>query len=312
MRLSVLRLWITAGFGILVTELALLVFIYFRLNGEISALQKQTAELKAENERLTREMRTVNQRLGRGSGTSTETTETAEKKPVTTTTESPVGPAELVSRFRKAVLDYDEDAEREAAAELRGHGLRGVRAIIAAYSAETADVKRRMVGLLGSIADPESLSFLEAELQAARDKTMRLAVLKAIQQQPDRPTLSVLSTQLATEQDAEVLREIVKAVRKIDTDEAATALASKYDSLPEADRADYLPQLAGITRPGLRPFYERVLGESRNAAIRIACVRGLGETGNTSTIPLLERVKQTDPDEEIRRAADAAIAKIRG
>lgn len=313
MRLSVLRLWITAGFGVLVTELALLVFIYFRMSSEISSLQKEVEKLKQENARLSREMMTVNQKLGRGPGSGTsETAEEPEKKASPSVTEPTIGPADLVARFRKGVLDEDEAAERAAASELRGHGVRGIRALVAAYPSETAEVQRRMIALIGSIGDPEALSFLEAQLQASRDKATRLAILKGILQQPDKPTLSVHSTELATEQDADVLKELVRVVRKVDTDEAATALASKYDSLPEPDRADYLQQLAGFTRPGLRPFYERVLAESRNGTIRIACVRGLGETGTTSTIPLLERLVQGDPDEEVRREADKAIARIRG
>ncbi|MBI2898808.1 MAG: HEAT repeat domain-containing protein [Planctomycetes bacterium] len=314
MRVSTLRLWITAGFGLLVTEAALLVYLFIRVNGELASLQKSVRDLKKESDQRSLELRTINDRLGRARKTTTTTDEPETKTgPVTTEpTETAAGPAEWVAKFREAVLREDAEAERAAAGALRGFGSRGVRVAVGAYRSESnLDVRRKLIALVGSVADPEALAFLESEISLVTEKPLRLAILAALLQQADTPSFGSLSNQLAVERDPEVLGPLVEVVRKIHTDEATAALVRKYDTLADSERAAYLTHLVGIKRGSMRPFFERVLKDSPDPAIRILAVRGLAECGDATTIPLLDRVKSGDANEEVKREAEKAIAKLR-
>lgn len=313
MRVSTLRLWITAGFGILVIELALLVYILLRTNGEINALKRTTQELRQESDRLSKEMRTVNRELGRPRRGPLDDGDGRPVTPGDSDGRRPIPPADLLSKFRDAILREDEWAAKASGAEICGLGSRGARAIIGALPQEgSPEVKRRMILLLGSIPDREVLNFLESQLQVAADKSVKIAILKSMEQQPDAPTLALLNTPLTVERDSEVIAALVEVVKKINTDDAGMALVHKYESLPEAERAAFLPLLSGFKRPVFRAFYERILGESRSPAVRLQCVKGIAEVGDASVIPVLEALKANETNEEVKREAERAIAKLRG
>jgi len=312
-RLSTVRLWISLGFGLLVTELALLVFFILRTRSEINELEGAVRDLKKENQQQGMEIRTLSDRFARSRrGTAPDESESG----VTSnrgTTETTLGPAEWIAKLREAVLRQDADREAAASGAIRGFGTRGVRASVSAYRSEPiVEVKRALLLVIGSVADPEATAFLEAELAAVREKPLRLAILAGLLQQVDPPTSVVITSQLTTERDAEVILALVEVLRKkVNTDEAAGAAVRKYDSIPIGEQATYLSALVGFKRTVVRLFFERVLRESTEAAIRIQCIRGIAECGDPASIPALELVRKSDSNEEVLREADRAISKLR-
>lgn len=309
MRLSTFRLWISLGFGLIVTEAALIVFLFLRTTRDISSLEKSVRDLKKENDQQSLEIRTLQDRLGRARKTTGEPEDTGATTR-TNESEAPLGLADWIRKYREA--GRDTDGERIAARAIRGFGSRGLDTAISAYYSESdLEVKRRLAHLIGSFIDAAALVFLEDALSLAADRELRLEILAGIKEQSGSPRLAKLGEALERETDPDVLKAIVEVVRKGSSDEATALLTRRYASLATADRAAYLSYLVGYKRPPIRVFFERCLRESADPSVRIQAIRGLADCGDPAAVPLLESVRREDANEGVRQEAERAIARLR-
>jgi len=308
-RVSTVRLWITAGFGILVIELALLIFLLVNTTSEIASLRRTTQELKQENEKQERKLWTLTSELEQRRRGRPDQAEVRPLPPVEART---LTPPDLVREYRQAIL-FDNRVEAESIARsLRVLGGQAVPAIREALRSEPlVDVQRALARILGEIPDREALEFLEEELQKATDKGLRMDLLEGVAKQPGTPRLHLLSAPLMPERDPEVLHSFVKAICKANSEEAISTLIRKVRLLSESEATAFLMPPSEFKHPTLKTFYERLLNESMSEAVRMSCVKALAEVGDASSVSLLESIQNNDTSTDIRREAEQAIAKLK-
>ncbi len=318
MRLSTFKLWVSAGLSLLVVEFLLFVGFAIWTKTELSRmereLQDRAEKSMEENERLSREMRTVNRKLRERVTEEIILIPDGEPfEPSDLPENTEVRPADLINQFRDAVVMEDTDAEKAAAGSLRAMGVRGAKALIMAISSEPSGFMRsHLFRLLGMIPVQESLGFLQSEFGSQTEKAIQLAILDGLILHPDSSSLPLFKTALVGERDGEVRDKILEAIKSIGSGEAARVLIQEFQQASGGGRSRILKMMAGMKASPLGGFFQDLLQNSNNASFRIMSIQGLVVLGESSVIPVLESVRDNDPDEKVKEEAESAIQALQG
>ncbi len=100
----------------------------------------------------------------------------------------------------------------------------------------------------------------------------------------------------------------VEALRRIDSDESASALWPHLDE--EANLSNKLRLIAFLGRHGYRDGYSQAIEHLSQAALRDQAVEALGAIGDPRAIPELRRIWQTSNDLAWNAAAIRALARL--
>ena len=317
MRLSTFKIWVSAGLSLLVVEFLLFVGFAIWTKSQLTRMERESfANAQAweeETKRLSREMRTVNKKLreqDRNGYDNRSEPELFESSPPPVFSE--VKAADLISQYRDAVLSEDKESEKSAAGALRGMGKRGAISLISIISSESTFVKGPFLRLLGSISCHESLGFLQSQLGSQNNKQIQLAILDGLILQPDTSSLPLLKAKLVGVRQEEVRQRILEAMKSIGTAEAARALIFEFENASGSGRSKVLKTMVGMNAEPLTAFFRDVLKNSQNSSFRVMSIRGLVQIGDSTILPVLETIRDGDPDENVKKEADSAIQDLQG
>ena len=317
MRLSTFKIWVSAGLSLLVVEFLLFVGFAIWTKSQLARMEQEAfANAQAweeEAKRLSREMRTVNKKVReQDQNEYYDRSEPDYFESTSTPAFSEVKATDLISQYRDAVLSEDKESEKSAAGALRGMGKRGAIALISVISSESTFVKGPLLRLLGSISCNESLGFLQSQLGSQNDKQIQLAILDGLILQPDTSSLPLLKTKMVGVRQEEVRQRILEAMKSIGTDEAARALIFEFENASGSSRSKILKTMVGMNAEPLAAFFRDVLKNSRNSSFRLMSIQGLVQIGDSTILPVLETIRENDPDEKVKKEAESAIEELQG
>ncbi len=318
MRLSTFRLWLSAGLSLLVVEFLLFIGFAVWTKSEISRMERdlhaRADKWKEENARLSLEMRTVNRKVReRIVDGFPDLPNVTPDNPGGDPGSGEASPEDLVRQFRDAILIEDKEGEKRAAGALRGLGGRAVNALINAIPPEQSGfIRSHLFRLLGSIPGGASISFLQSQFGSQVEKSVQLAILDGLILQPDATSLPLLKTALVARQEGEVRIRILEAVRSVGTAEAAGVLILEFEQATGGSRSKILDVMVGMKSPPLGNFFQDLLRNADNASFRIMSIKGLVALWESGAVPVLETIRDSDPDEKVKEEAKSAIEALKG
>jgi HEAT repeat protein len=139
------------------------------------------------------------------------------------------------------------------------------------------------------------------------DVSERLAFAAACAKVFDARLVPAVSTLLDPRQP-QIRLYAVEALRRIDTDEAASALWPHLDE--ETDLARKLRLIAFLGRHGFRDGYAQALEHLSQAALREEATAAIAAIGEPKVIPELQRIWQTSNDPAWNAAAIRTLARL--
>ena len=144
------------------------------------------------------------------------------------------------------------------------------------------------------------------------NKQIQLAILDGLILQPDTSSLPLLKAKLVGVRQEEVRQRILEAMKSIGTAEAARALIFEFENASGSGRAKVLKTMVGMNAEPLTAFFRDVLKNSQNSSFRVMSIRGLVQIGDSTILPVLETIRERDPDEKVKKEADSAIQELQG
>jgi HEAT repeat protein len=218
---------------------------------------------------------------------------------------------EQVARIYGAMpLDLPADVQQAAGHALLRLDAKGAAGLISSRLASKQaaglgfGLEIEMLGRLPSeLATPELLKAWGKGLGPQESLAFALACSRVA----DPRLITAVSTLLDPRQ-GQVRAFAVEALRKIDNDEAASALWPHLDE--EIDLSRKLQLISFLGRHGFRDGYAQVIEHLSDAALSDQAVLALGALGEPRAIPELRRIWQTSNDLAWNSAAIRALARL--
>jgi hypothetical protein len=220
------------------------------------------------------------------------------------------GKDEVVRSYETLLLDAPADIQEVAGRTLGRLDARKAAELISARLARKdeagLDVALEMT-LLGELPREIATPALLKAWNRSLDPLERLAFARACADVADARLVPAVSTLLDPRQ-WQTRAYAMEALRRIDTDEAASALWPHLDE--EADVARKLRLIAFLGRHGFREGYAQALEHLSQAALREEAVAAIAAIGEPRAIPELRRIWQTSNDLAWNAAAIRALARL--
>ncbi len=163
------------------------------------------------------------------------------------------------------------------------------------------------IALLGELPREVAAPALLKAWNRSLDPQERLAFARACANVADARLLPAVSTLLDPRQ-WQARAYAMEALRRIDTDEAASVLWPHLDE--EADVSRKLRLIAFLGRHGFREGYAQALEHLSQAALREEAVAAIAAIGEPRAIPELRRIWETSNDLAWNAAAIRALARL--
>ncbi len=223
---------------------------------------------------------------------------------------NPKSQAEVVRFYESLLLDAPVEIQEIAGQTLLRLDAARSSELISARLARKAEAGLDValeIRLLGELSPQAATSELLKVRKRPLNYQERLAFAKACANVADNRLVPVVSNLLDPRQ-WEIRSYAMEALRKIDTDEAASALWPHVNE--EADLSRKLRLIAFLGRHGFRDGYPQALEHLSQTTLREEAVTAIAALDFPKAIPELQRIWQTSNDLAWNAAAIRALARL--
>ena len=217
---------------------------------------------------------------------------------------------EVARSYESLLLDAPAENQAEAARTLGRLDAGKAAALISARLGRKAEADLDValeIGLLGELPPAIAAPALSKAWTGSLNVQERFAFARACVRVADVRLVPAVST-LLDPQQYQTRAYAMEALRRIDTDEAASALWPHLDE--EADVSSKLRLIAFLGRHGFREGYAQALEHLSQAALREEAVAAIAAIGEPKAIPELRRIWQTSNDLAWNAAAIRTLARL--
>ena len=226
---------------------------------------------------------------------------------------------EILSKFEEAIRSRNNRTARDLARQLvramRDGDLDADEAIGRLIAILKGDVDpmalRVVVPQLGSISDPQLSQFFQDRYWSTQDLGLRNMYLTAVRQGADENAIPFLQQILETEGQQSLRNQALYALSRVDSDSALRILEDTARSGSGVDQITALNFLSSRQDGNYASLFEEALTRPGGANIHETAIRGLMRSGTSSSIPILESIRD-DPEasDYLKSIAKGAIRSI--